>query len=185
LNQQNYLLLKATSSIDQARLLAAVSAHAGDWLHAAPISSIGLRLSSVAVGHRLGTNTCQPHECPCGKQVDARCLHGLACRKATARQQRHSHLNEILWRSIKRVQVPATREPVGLFRSDGKRPDGATLIPWARGKPLAWDVTVPDTYADSHINSTSITAGAAANHAAITFSYRLSLKLRVRGMPLS
>jgi len=31
---------------------------------------------------------------------------------------------------------------------------------------LAWDVTVPDTYADSHINSTSITAGAAANHAA-------------------
>jgi len=37
-----------------------------------------------------------------------------------------------------------------------------------RGKPLAWDVTVPYTYADSHINSTSITAGAAAklNHAA-------------------
>jgi len=53
-----------------------------------------------------------------------------------------------------------------IFRSDGKRPDGATQIPWARGKPLAWDVTVPDTYADSHINSTSITAGAAANHAA-------------------
>jgi len=41
--------------------------------------------------------------------------------KATARQQRHSHLDEILWRSIKRAQVPATREPVGLFRSDGKR----------------------------------------------------------------
>ena len=112
LKQQNSLLLKATSSIDQARLLAAVSAHAGDWLHAAPISSIGLRLSNeairVAVGHRLGTNTCQPHECPCGKQVDARGLHGLACRKATARQQRHSHLNEILWRSIKRAEVPAT-----------------------------------------------------------------------------
>jgi len=66
LKQQNSLLLTATSSIDQARLLAAVSAHAGDWLHAAPISSIGLRLSNaairVAVGHRLGTNKCQPHE---------------------------------------------------------------------------------------------------------------------------
>ena len=58
----------------------------------------------------------------------------------------------------------STREPVGLFRSDGKRPGGATQIPWAKGKPLAWDVTV--TYADSHINSTSITAAAAANHAA-------------------
>ena len=60
----------------------------------------------------------------------------------------------------------SSREPVGLFRSDSKRPDGATQIPWARGKLLAWDVTVPDTYADSHINSTSVTAGAAANHAA-------------------
>ena len=128
------------------------------------------------MGHRLGTNRvlrvsqAQPHKCPCGKQVDARGLRGLACRKATARQQRHSHLNEILWRSTKRAQVPATREPVGRFRSDGKRPDRATQIPWARSKPLAWDVTVPDTYADSHINSTSITAGAAANHAETTKS---------------
>jgi len=64
--------------------------------------------------------------------------------------------------------VPATREPVEHFRSDGKRPDGATQIPWARGKPLAWDMSLSlaDTYADFHTNSTSITAGAAANHAA-------------------
>ena len=31
---------------------------------------------------------------------------------------------------------------------------------------MVWDVTVPNTYADSDINSNSITAGAAANHAA-------------------
>jgi len=57
LKQQNSLRMKAKSSIDKGRLLAAVSAHAGDWLHAAPISSIDLRLSNevicVAVGHRL------------------------------------------------------------------------------------------------------------------------------------
>ena len=35
-----------------------------------------------------------------------------------------------------------------------KRRDGTTLLPWARGKPLAWDATVPDTYAKSHINDT-------------------------------
>jgi len=37
------------------------------------------------------------------------------------------------------------KEPAGLSRDDGKRPDGVTLLPWAKGKPLAWDVTVPDT----------------------------------------
>ena len=33
--------------------------------------------------------------------------------------------------------------------SDAKRPDGTTILPWSRGRPLAWDVTVPDTYAES------------------------------------
>jgi len=38
---------------------------------------------------------------------------------------------------------------------------------WSRGRPLlAWDVAVPDTYADSHVVNTAIEAGAAANHAA-------------------
>jgi len=37
------------------------------------------------------------------------------------------------------------KEPVDLTRDDGKRPDGVTLLPWARGKPLALDVTVTDT----------------------------------------
>ena len=40
------------------------------------------------------------------------------------------------------------------------------LLPWAKGKPLAWDVTVPDTYADSHLTDTATTAGAAADKAA-------------------
>jgi len=40
-----------------------------------------------------------------------------------------------------------------------------SLLPWARGKPLAWDVTVPDTFAESHISDTVSTAGTAANKA--------------------
>ena len=69
-------------------------------------------------------------------------------------------------RAIKKAQVPASREPVGMSREDAKRPDGATLIHWARSKPMAWDVTVPDTYAQSHLDSTSQQAGAAADNAA-------------------
>jgi len=58
------------------------------------------------------------------------------------------------------------KEPAGLSRDDGKRPDGVALLPWTKGKPLAWDVTVPDTYTDSHLADTASTAGAAADKAA-------------------
>jgi len=66
----------------------------------------------------------------------------------------------------KRAQIPADKEPVSLVRDDNKRPDETTLLPWARGKPMAWDVTVPDTYAESHVSSTAVTPGAAAHRAA-------------------
>jgi len=70
------------------------------------------------------------------------------------------------------------KEPAGLSRDDGKRPDSVTLLPWAKGKPLAWDVTVPDTYADSHLTDTATTAGAAADKTArklVQISQRLHI----------
>ena len=86
-----------------------------------------------------------PYSCVCGKAaVDARGLHGLACRRSAPRQQRHSHINDIIWRAMKRAQIPVVKEPVGLMRQDGKRPEGTTILPWSRGRPLAWDVTVPE-----------------------------------------
>ena len=110
---------------------------------------VGLRLSNeevrVAVAHRLGCRACEPHACRCGKLVDARGLHGLACRRSESRQQRHCHMNDIIWRATKRAQIHVVKEPVGLMRQDGKRPDGTTMVPWSRGKTLAWDVTVSDT----------------------------------------
>jgi len=62
--------------------------------------------------------------------------------------------------------MPAVKEPISLMRDDNKRPDGTTLLPWTRGKPMAWDVTVPDTYAESHIASTATKPGAAAQKTA-------------------
>ena len=51
---------------------------------------------------------------------------------------------------------------MGLSLSDGKGPDGATLIPWTRGKPLACDITIADTYANSYVDNTSPKREAAA-----------------------
>ena len=59
------------------------------------------------------------------------------------------------------------QEPIGLSRADGKRSDGATLVPRISGKPLDWDVTVNDTYAESHLQLTLTTACAAAEKAAV------------------
>ena len=49
---------------------------------------------------------------------------------------------------------------------NGKRPDGCTLIPWRGGKPLAWDVTVCTTVADSYLTAANHAAAAVAEQAA-------------------
>jgi hypothetical protein len=61
--------------------------------------------------------------------------------------------------------VNSTLEPNGLSRNDGKRPDGMTLVPWIKGQPLVWDVTVVDTLADSYVLKSSEVSGSAAEMA--------------------
>ena len=49
-----------------------------------------------------------------------------------------------------------TKEPNGLSRLDGKRPDGLTLMPWQSGKPLTWEVTVVSTLAGSYVSDSEL-----------------------------
>ena len=58
------------------------------------------------------------------------------------------------------------KEPTGLSRSDGRRPDGLSLVPWQTGKPITWDVTVANTLAASYVSASSGAGGAAAELAA-------------------
>jgi hypothetical protein len=155
---------------NQARLLATRAPHSGDWLHSLPISSCGLRLDDesvrISVGLRLGIDICEPHKCNCGTMVTSQGTHGLACRLSSGRMSRHQQLNDIVCRALNSAQIPACKEPSGLARSDGKRPDGMTLVPWCQGKALIWDVTVADTLAASYVHSTSSTVCGAAELAA-------------------
>ena len=164
------VLESATDSYSQARVLAVSAPHSSDWLHALPIAACGLRLDDeavrIAVGLRLGVAICVPHPCPCGVTVDARGAHGLSCKQAAGRSLRHHQLNDLVWRAFQRAAVPAKKEPSGLLRSDGKRPDGITLLPWSSGRAVAWDVTVADTVAESYLGRSSSRAGAVAEFAA-------------------
>ena len=74
-------------------------------------------------------------------------------------------MNDLIWRALGRASVPSVKEPNGLFRSDGKRLDGLTLIPWLAGRSLAWDATVVDTLAASYIHASSTAAGSVAEGA--------------------
>ena len=101
----NILMSTSQTSVDLARLKAVVTPHAGDWLHAPLLTAVGLRLSDetirIANGSRLGTKICQRRTCVCVATVDARGLHGLACRKRGHRHIRHSQLNDLIRRAVK------------------------------------------------------------------------------------
>ena len=120
----------------------------------------------VAVGLRLGLDLCVPHECHCGSRVDACGVHSFVCKTAPGKTIRHHALNDLIARAFSSAGLPVTKEPSGLFRLDGKRPDELTLVPWSSGKALCWAVTVTCPLAESYINAAAPECGAAAEIAA-------------------
>jgi len=46
---------------------------------------------------------------------------------------------------IAKADIQAIKEPSGLLRTDGNRPDGVTLLPLKQEKCVTWDLTVSDT----------------------------------------
>ena len=59
-------------------------------------------------------------------------------------------------------KIPSRLEPAGLRGSDGKRPDGMTIIPWCRERLLVWDATCCDVFTASHIGAAVSEPGAVA-----------------------
>jgi hypothetical protein len=118
------------------------------------------------VALRLGCDVCERHLCICGSTVESNGHHALSCRRCAGRFPRHHALNDIVRRALVSANIPCILEPPGLSRSDGKRPDGLTLVPWQNGKCLLWDATCVSTFAASHIGRTNRAAGAAAELAA-------------------
>ena len=101
----------------------------------------------------------------CGTSVSNLATHGLSCRWSEGRHFRHASPNNIIWRSCVSAKVSARLEPSDVFRSDGKRPDGITLVPWENGKLLIWDATCCDTLAHSYLSVASSESRAVAAEA--------------------
>ena len=81
---------------------------------------------------------CHPHSCiHCGEEVSHLGTHGLSCKFSQGRHFRHGALNEIVHRALTAAHIPSWLEPSSMSRSDGKRLDGASIVPWKSGKLLA------------------------------------------------
>ena len=101
----------------------------------------------------------------CGSEVNGFGIHGLSCRWIEGRHHCHSSLNNIVFRAMSAAKVPSRLEPSGIYRSDGKCPDGMSIVPWKSGKLLVWDVTCADTFAPLYTSIASSKPGAAAAQA--------------------
>ena len=162
-------LLDEADQISRARLLAAAKRESGLWLQALPTPTLGTLLDPetfrVAIALRVGSDVCVPHTCRCGRLMDAKGIHGLSCKYSAGRHPRHAALNDVVRRALKSAGIPSILEPVGIDRGDGKRPDGISVFPFSNGKCLCWDATCVDTFAETHVNSSAVTPGAATNAA--------------------
>ena len=156
------LLKDAADERSKARLLASSRKEFSAWLNTLQVAALGLRMDDetthIAVGLRLGTPICNPHWCShCETAVDDLATHGLSSHWSEGRHSCHAAVNDVIHRSLASAKVPSWLEPLGLFSSNGKRPDGCSILPWKLGKTLVWD-----TYTFSHVSVAARKAGAVA-----------------------
>uniref|UniRef100_A0A1X7VC10 Uncharacterized protein n=1 Tax=Amphimedon queenslandica TaxID=400682 RepID=A0A1X7VC10_AMPQE len=78
---------------------------------------------------------------------------------------RHPAANDVICRALSAAGISSVLELSGLSSSDGRRPDGLSLVPWHKGKPLVWDATITDSLALSYCSVAVSEAGALTGHA--------------------
>ena len=110
----------------------------------------------------MGLDVVAPHQCICGSDADSKGIHGLNCAKVPGRSARHTELNHLVHRALNTAQYKSLLEPEGLCKDNNKRPDGITLVPWERGRCLAWDVSCVNPLAMSNIKASLASTGGAA-----------------------
>ena len=162
--------LTLKSEKDKARFLSTTMAESNFWLAALPSKHLGTLLDNnsfrISIALRTGTDICARHKCVCGETVFQDGSHGLSCSKKAGRHSGHAELNNIIHKALQSSNTPSMREPPGMFRDDGKRVDGMTLIPWSKGQNLVWDATCSDTLVPSYLHLSSNAPGKVARKAA-------------------
>ena len=121
----------------RAAFKAALISVSWDWLLALPVASCGVRLDSetvrFAVALQLALLVCVPFH------ASVTLDHWLMLTGSTVSSRRtaqHHAVKDL----IRLCRYPIYQGPVSRIVSE--RPDGVTLVRWARGKLLMWNVSV-------------------------------------------
>ena len=131
----------ARNETSKSRLLAAFAEESDIWLNALPLFhfnalplfSLGLWMDDstvpIAISLHLGLAFCKPHLCHhCGCEGTAFATHSFSCVQSQGRYHHHSSLNDVIHRALGASRIRSRLEPSGISCSNGKRPNGATLI---------------------------------------------------------
>ena len=165
------VLARTENKSEKARLLAVAHKESSRWMQAIPSANLGTKLENsdvrIGVSLRLGAPIGIPHKCRCGTEVDTNGRHGLSCRKSAGRHLRHTRINVVFSSALTSAGIPNRREVAGLSGVDNKRPDGKTLVPFSRGRPLVWHASVTHVFASSNVHTACLHAGAAADAAEV------------------
>ena len=95
-----------------------------------PRPELDVQQVRISIRLRLGASIGVVITCHSGKRVERDGLHGLSCTKSAGRFSRHANFNSLMKQTLRSLDLPSMLEPRGLYRTDGKRPDGVTNIPW-------------------------------------------------------
>ena len=124
----------AQNQADRARLIAVSSRHAGDFLDAVRSSAVGTRLelqTGCTYARTFGRLVCICDEQDWMRQELG--THRLSCHKSAGRHFRLNAVNDLIRLASVSAETAVILEPVSPSRSDGKRPDGLTIVLWTRG----------------------------------------------------
>ena len=119
------------------------------------VQKFKVKTVELRIGLRLGSKICKRHNCVCGKDATEDVWHGLSCLKIARSFSRHLILNAHSKQSLYSTQILSVLDPRHLHRTNQKRSNGLTLVPWAVAEQLLWNVMVVDSIAPSRISAGS------------------------------
>ena len=143
--------------------------HAGDFLDANPLPSLGLHLNTrsfgVAMGYRLILPLLKPGECrstSCDQQSDSNGDHALHCHDDNGlKSAHHDRIRDTIYKEAQHASLNPTKEMPGLVTNSMYRPADVYVANWTDKREVAFNVSVVSPIQEAILHRAADSAAAA------------------------